>query len=688
VAKGRLMAVLIAALVLGASLAPPPDEDGELRNSARPSASARKAAQDDVAPGPPPTSDVDDDKPKAAARPEGQDTDDDDDAEGRVQPISTIVVTGHRLDAARTQIDAGLGATVYSLTNDAIESRPGGETGSVVDILTQAPGVTLSGRTLDIRGAAVNQVRINNVIVPETISDPADQLSSRLAETTRLITGTLPAEFGFAPAGVISITTKNGLYQHGGQAELFAGTDGMLEPALEWSGSVDRTSLFGTGSIERERSTIGDMLGNRARERRIADEGLGFADHVIDDENRVSLIFGGSHERDRFGKTSVGSGSETTGDAYGIASFQHSDGGFTLQASAFLGVASEQASFTDTTRDRRTSRGTQIDGSDTIGESHTLSFGLLADRSTAREIEHAGLRTVAARTSLGIYAQDEWKLLPSLTFNPGARMEWLRGLAGSPKVEPRASLVWAAPANFTVHVGYARYASAAPLGEPPASTHSPDERDDAFDAGIQEKTGPFTLGLDGYVRSAHNYIAEHEAIGLAIPTALVFRRARMKGLEMSGTYARRGMTAWLNLTLSEAAGRSLVGGDALFSPAIVSVAADRYVPLASDKPVTLSGGLTERLGKVTLAGDVLVSSGTVRTLGTGEPDGDRHSTYIVPGLAAVYHATIANRPADIRLDLTNLTNAHYVTSDPTNLAGGWMQWGRPRAITIGIEQGF
>lgn len=686
------MAVLIAALLLGAAVSAPPDDDDRPRTGRSP-VSASQQRKNETESAPPhlsPPADGDDDRPNArtGAQSPSREADEDEDEEGRVQPTSTIVVTAHRLDAARTQIDAGLGATVYSLTNDTIENRPGGETGSLADILAQAPGVGLSGRTLTVRGAPANQVRINNVIVPEAISDPADELSSRLAETSRLITGTLPAQFGFAPAGVISVTTKNGLYQHGGQAEAFAGTDGMLEPALEWAGSVDNTSLFASGSLERERSTVADMMDDRTRDRRLAVEGLGFADHVIDDENRVSFIFGGSNERHRFGATSIGTGIETSGDGYGVATYQHTDGGFTLQASAFGGIASDEAKFVGKSRERRASWGTQIDGSDAIGLSHTLRFGLLATRSTVRDLEPTGMRSREGRTSLAAYVQDEWKLLPTVTFNPGARLEWLRSLASSVMVEPRASLVWASPTNLTAHVGYARYASAPPMDEQLTSGRLQDERDDYFDAGIQQKVGGFTAGLDGYWRSAHNFIAEHQTIGSAVPIAFEFERARIEGLELSGTYARRGTTAWVNVSLSKAQARTVIGAESLFSPATITATAGRDVPLANERPLTASAGLTQRLGKLTLSGDVLVSSGAVRTLAMTDPNGGRRPAYAVFAVAAVYHATIANRPADIRLDLTNLTDVRYETSDATNLDGGWTRWGRRRAITIGIEQGF
>ena len=629
-----------------------------------------------------------DDQTKPSAGKSPEQTRDEDEGEEQAQPSSTIVVTARRLDAARTQIDSGLGATVYSLTNETIENRPGGETGSIAQILAQAPGVTVSGTSLSVRGSPANQVRINNVIIPEAISDPADRLSSRLSETTRLITGTLPAQFGFAPAGVISVTTKNGLYQHGGQAELFAGSDGMLEPALEWAGSAAGTSLFAGGSLERGHSTVADAEGLRTRDRRNEVEGLGFADHVIDESNRISMIVGGSRERHRFGATSIGTGTERGGDGYGVGTFQHSDHGFTIQSSIFGGVASNEARFGARTRERRHTYGTQIDASGELGAAHVLRFGLLASRSTVRELDVGGIQSRDARTAAAVYAQDEWKIAPSLTFNPGARVEWLRGFGSTAKIEPRASLVWSADRGLTAHIGYARYASAPPLGEQANGARLPDERDDYFDAGIQQRLGSFTVGLDGYWRSVRNYIAEHQKIGSAAPTAFEFRRARIKGLELSATYAHGPLTAWANLALLTAKARTIVGGEALFSPDVLLAVAGNSIPLASERPATASGGLTWRFGKLTLAADLLASSGAVRTIVPDRPNGARYSPYGLLGLAAVYHVRIADRPADLRLDLTNLTNVRYFTSDAANLEGGWTRRGPGQAITIGIEQGF
>lgn len=622
----------------------------------------------------------------APSKPQRDDEHDDEEDEGGAQPTTEVVVTARRLDAARTLIDVGLGATVTTLSNDAVENRPGGETGSISSILQQVPGVGLSGRSLTIRGGPANQVRINNVIVPEAIADPADLLSSRLAETTRLITGTLPAQFGFAPAGVISITTKNGLYQHGGQAELFAGSDGMVEPALEWAGSAGRTSLFASGSLERNRVKVVDATGAETRDRAVLLEGLGFADHVIDSDNRVSLILGGSHERHRFGPTSVGPGEEKAGSGYGVVALQHSDGGFTIQASLFFGASGDKAAFLRTSEERRSSWGSQIDGSANVGTEHLVRFGLLATRSTVRQTGRSETGRIA-RTTLGLYAQDEWSLGGGVTLNPGVRVEWLEGLQHRAAVEPRASLVWAPTTGLTAHVGYARYAAAPPLDELAALPPLGRETDNLIDAGLSRTWGRLTVTADAYWRGARGLLVARRVVGSALPESFEFRRGRLRGIELSASYARRGTTAWSSLSLSRADGSGIIGG-AIFPATTLAAKGGGTVPLGTNRPVRLAGGFTQRFGHFSLGADTLLSSGAVRTLTPTQPNGSRRPFHAEVGLAGVYHLTVAGKPVDLRLDLTNLTDSHAPSNDATALEGDWTRLARRRAITVGIEQGF
>jgi hypothetical protein len=623
--------------------------------------------------------------PPRQEAPRPKDDDDDEEEEGRVQPGSAIVVTARRLDAARTTVDAALGASVYGLTNDAIENRPGGETGSLADILGQAPGVT--GPGLVVRGSRATQVRINDVIIPEAVADPADHLSARLAQTTMLMTGTLPAQFGFAPGGVVSVTTKSGLYEHGGQAELFAGSGGMIEPALEWSGSLAGTSVFGSGSLERDRATIAGADGITGRDARQALGGLVFADHVVDAHNRVSLILGGSRERHHIGATTPGPGRERSSDGYAVATIQHNDEGFNLQASLFGGLASESAAFASSSRERRTAFGTQIDATQTLGGGNILRFGLLAARSTAHELDPAGRNSKARRSAAAFYLQDELKIAPTLTLNPGVRVEWLRGLSSGATLEPRASLVWQPDQDLSAHGGYARYASAPPLRDV-GGVGLADETDDYFDIGVQRRRGPLTLGVDGYRRAVRNLLSEHATPGSALVMPFAFRRARIKGVELSATYAHRSSTAWANLAFSNATARSIVGGEGLFSPAIISGSSTRPLLLGTGRSLAASGGVTHRLDELTLSADILVSSGAVRSLDPSRPNGAHAPTYALLGVAAVYHLRLAGHLTELRIDATNLADVRAVTSDASAVEGGWSRQTRGCLIVVGIEQGF
>jgi len=124
------------------------------------------------------------------------------------------------------------------------------------------------------------------------------------------------------------------------------------------------TSLFASADLERGHSTVADADGLTARDRRTEIGGLGFADHLIDGFDRISLIFGGARERQDIGPTSIRRGTELNSNGFAVATFQRSGEGFMVQASLFAGVALERSRFDISTGERRSSVGTQIDASD------------------------------------------------------------------------------------------------------------------------------------------------------------------------------------------------------------------------------------------------------------------------------------------------------------------------------------
>jgi outer membrane cobalamin receptor len=455
-----------------------------------------------------------------AAEPDGDDDDDD-----RPAPVSEIVVTAHRLDQARSDISPSLGASTYTLSNEAVEGRPGGETVSVGQLLSQAPGVAQGPSSrIVVRGQGELQYRINNVIIPEGITDIGDSLSTRLVEKVDLITGALPAQYGLQTGGVVNITTKNGVYNQGGQAELYGGSHGHMEPAYEFVGHWGSTNLFSSGSYLRSDAGLSpaDASADPLHDRTSQLEGLAFLDHVISADARAFLVLGGSDEAfqlphargldaatypgapyDPFARpltlrgvqhfaSEAWGGEERDSTIYAMAAYQRTQGALTLQASGFarwsiLSLTPDPAGdilFTGMARSADNSDvtgGLQIEAVDHLDAHHTLRGGVVASwtastnhatalvlpvdvqgaQTSDQPIRIAG-RSSETRQETSAFLQDEWTLGASLTLNPGLRFDHVGGPGGGDQFSPRLNLVWTGGGGLSLHAGYARYFVPAP----------------------------------------------------------------------------------------------------------------------------------------------------------------------------------------------------------------------------------
>jgi hypothetical protein len=136
---------------------------------------------------------------------------------GGPSSVSEIVVTARRLNEARASIQPQIGASVYTVTAQAIQTMPGGDNTQLNQVVLQSPGVAQdSFGQLHVRGEHNGlQFRLDGVILPEGLSVFSQALSPRLAQQVRLITGSLPAQYGLRSAGIIDITSKNGLSNGG-----------------------------------------------------------------------------------------------------------------------------------------------------------------------------------------------------------------------------------------------------------------------------------------------------------------------------------------------------------------------------------------------------------------------------------------------------------------------------------------
>ncbi|HEX7761564.1 MAG TPA: TonB-dependent receptor [Caulobacteraceae bacterium] len=434
--------------------------------------------------------------------------------------VAELVVTAQKLDQARATVEPSLGASSYVLSSKMVDSLPGGQNTALNQVVLQAPGVTQdSYGQLHIRGDHANiQYRLNNVILPEGLSVFGQALSPRLADSTQLITGALPAQYGLRTAGIINITTKSGLFKNGGEVSIYGGSHGEIEPSIEYGGSSGGTNFFVSASYLRNDLGIESPDGSATplHDRTDQLQGFAYVDHILDDSSRVSLVLGTSNQRFQIpdvrgqnandpgglgltvnGQTSFASEDlrqsqrETTD--YAIVSYLHTTDKATLQLSGFArystltyrpdalgellfnGISQYAAK-------RDFAAGLQAEGVYHLSDAHTLRGGLViqGDRSVSRTtsqvlpVDINGVQTTdvpetiidnGARSAwtYSVFLQDEWKLTDALTLNYGLRFDEVDALRNEHQLSPRVNLVWKPTETTTLHAGYARYFTPPPF---------------------------------------------------------------------------------------------------------------------------------------------------------------------------------------------------------------------------------
>src|SRR3984957_20279876 len=157
-----------------------------------------------------------------------------------------IDIIAQRLDLARQQIQPAIGATRYNFSPEALQNIPQGEAAPLNQVLLQAPGVAQdSFGQIHLRGEHANvQFRLNGVELPEGLSVFGQVIAERFARSLTLITGALPAQYGFQTAGVVDIQTKTGTTNPGGSVSLYGGSWNWAEPSIEYGGRSGPVDYF------------------------------------------------------------------------------------------------------------------------------------------------------------------------------------------------------------------------------------------------------------------------------------------------------------------------------------------------------------------------------------------------------------------------------------------------------------
>ena len=217
-----------------------------------------------------------------------------------VTQLGNVTVVA-KLNQARNNMLPNLGATAFTHTAEQINQQSLGVNAPFNQVLLRSPGVaqdSAANGDLHVRGEHANlQYRINDVLLPEGITGFGLELDPRFVETMQLITGSLPAQYGFRTAGIVDIQTKSGAFGNAGEVDMFGGSYGTIRPSFEYGGSTTNWNYFVDGSYEQNDLGIENVTGSRDAIHDFTQQYRGFlyASRILSDTSRISIIGSASY---------------------------------------------------------------------------------------------------------------------------------------------------------------------------------------------------------------------------------------------------------------------------------------------------------------------------------------------------------------------------------------------------------
>ena len=417
--------------------------------------------------------------------------------------------TRQRLDEARSSLSPETGSTVYRFDKSDIAKLPLGDATPLNQVLLRAPGVVGDSHgQLHVRGDHGNlQYRINGVVIPESIGGFGQALDTRFADNVNVLTGALPAQYGYRTAGVVDIRTKGADLANAGSIDLVLGSRGHRETSANIGGTAGDLQYFVTGSYLQNEIGIENPTAarNAIHDATRQTKGFAYLSYLLGESSRVSLMLGTAQSRfqipnvpgESAGYALAGTAAPASIDLdanqrernnFQVLSLQSSFGdGTDYQVSLFnrsssvhyqpdpVGDLTYNGVAADVVR-RNVASGLQFDASKVLNAQHTLRGGLFVQRergsvanaSTVFPADGAGIQTSDVPLKIqddsrlaghlfGAYLQDEWQPTKALTINYGVRYDKVDTVVAESQWSPRLGAVYQLGTDTRVHAGYARY---------------------------------------------------------------------------------------------------------------------------------------------------------------------------------------------------------------------------------------
>ena len=499
-------------------------------------------------------------------------------------------------------------------------------------------------------------------------------LSPHFIQSLELIDGSLPAEYGFRTAAIIDIQTKTGEFLNGGEVDLYGGSFNTFYPSFEYGESDGPWDFYVQGSFNQNDLGIENPTNTASaiHDRTDQYKAFGYASRLLSDTSRFTLMGGASYSTFQIPNSPMNplavptpagnigtyadalaaagtapdtnfanlNENQTEQDYFAIASYQQSLGDLNYQLSTFgqiSGVhfhpdANGDLVFNGEASDvdrNLYSGGLELDSSYQLGEKHTLRFGglfsdeyLTDDNTTTVFAIPGGTPTpgaapfpitqnfVANAIFAGVYAQDEWQILPKVTLNYGVRFdEYHSTFINENQPSPRVNLVYKPFDWTTFHAGYSRYFTPPPLENVPggnlaafngtsgASTVQQNdpvkaERANYFDVGIQQKITPhLQLGVDGYYKIARDQLDDGNFNQTLILSSFNYAKGRVEGVEFTGSYDLGGFSAYGNVSLVKAQGTGAESAQFIWpNQNVVNFVNHNWIYLDHNQTLSVSAG--------------------------------------------------------------------------------------------------